>query len=79
MCENPHKAATARFSGLPGRVLNKVIHRRAGQQQLFSRIQNLAQKVKFYFNFTVFAAASRCLARVGAPRLPLPIVILNPI
>jgi len=44
---------------------------------LFSRIQNLARKVKFYFNFAVFAAASRYVAPVSAPRWPIPSVILN--
>jgi hypothetical protein len=60
MCGIPQKAATARFSGVPGEVLNKVIHRHAGRLQLFSRIQNLAQKLKFYFNFDGFLP--------GAPR-----------
>jgi hypothetical protein len=55
MCGIPQKAAAARFPGRPGKVLNKVIHRHAGRLQLFSRIQNLAPKLKFYFNFDGFA------------------------
>ncbi|EIF29278.1 hypothetical protein BCh11DRAFT_04720 [Burkholderia sp. Ch1-1] len=51
MCGIPQKAAATRFPGLPGKVLNKVIHRHAGRLQLFSGIQNLAPKLKFYFNF----------------------------
>jgi hypothetical protein len=51
MCANPQNDGAARFSGHPGRVLNKVIHRRSGPLQLFSGIQNLASKAKFYFNF----------------------------
>ena len=54
----PQKAAAARFPGLPNEVLNKVIHRHADRLQLFSRIQNLARKLKFYFNFDGFAVCS---------------------
>ena len=51
MCGIPQKAAATRFPGLPGKVLNKVIHRHAGRLQLFSGIQNLAPNLKFYFKF----------------------------
>ena len=64
MCGIPRKAAAARFSAHLNEVLNKVIHRQADRLQLFSRIQNLARKLKFYFNFDGFAARSMCpLAR----------------
>jgi hypothetical protein len=58
MCEIPQNAAAARFLAHPSEVLNKVIHRQAGRLQLFSRIQNLARKLKFYFNFDGFAVCS---------------------
>jgi hypothetical protein len=58
MCGIPQKAAAARFPGRPGKVLNKVIHRHADRLQLFSGIQNLAAKLKFYFNFEGFAVCS---------------------
>ncbi|ANB74403.1 hypothetical protein AYM40_20015 [Paraburkholderia phytofirmans OLGA172] len=60
MCGIPQKAAAARFLALLNEVLNKVIHRQAGRLQLFSRIQNLARKLKFYFNFDGFAVCSMC-------------------
>ncbi|RDK01876.1 hypothetical protein DLM46_16090 [Paraburkholderia lacunae] len=56
MCGIPQNAAAARFLGVPDEVLNKVIHRHADRLQLFSRIQNLARKLKFYFNFGGFAS-----------------------
>ena len=55
MCETPQNAAEARFPAHSSEVLNKVIHRHADRLQLFSRIQNLARKLKFYFNFDEFA------------------------
>ncbi|OAJ60655.1 hypothetical protein A6V36_02365 [Paraburkholderia ginsengiterrae] len=58
MCGIPQKAAATPFAGVPDEVLNKVIHRHAGRLQLFSRIQNLAQKLKFYFNFDRFLLGS---------------------
>ncbi|MGF6769713.1 hypothetical protein P3T18_002183 [Paraburkholderia sp. GAS199] len=54
MCGTPQKAAASRFAGNPNEVLNKVIHRHLDRSQLFSRIQNLAAKFKFYFNFEAF-------------------------
>ena len=60
MCGNPQKAAAARFPAHLNEVLNKVIHRQADRLQLFSRIQNLAPKLKFYFNFDGFAVCSMC-------------------
>jgi hypothetical protein len=51
MCESPHKAVATPFAARQSEVLNKVIHRAANRVQLFSRIQNLAAKLKFYFNF----------------------------
>jgi hypothetical protein len=50
----PQKAVAARFRDLLNEVLNKVIHRLADRLQLFSRNQNLAPKLKFYFNFAQF-------------------------
>jgi hypothetical protein len=35
--------------------------------------------VKFYFNFAAYAAASRHVTPLAAPRLPTPIAIPNPI
>ncbi|EEA03791.1 hypothetical protein BH160DRAFT_0910 [Burkholderia sp. H160] len=67
MCESPHKAAATPFAARRSGVLNKVIHRTASRVQLFSRIQNLAAKLKFYFNFdgvaprTADPAIRRCL------------------
>ena len=58
----PQKAAAARFSGLPNEVFNKVIHRHADRLQLFSRIQNLARKLKFYFNFDGLTVCAMCTA-----------------
>lgn len=64
MCQIPQKAAGARFLAHLNEVLNKVIHRHTGRLQLFSRIQNLARKLKFYFNFDGFAVCSmRAVAR----------------
>jgi hypothetical protein len=60
MCGIPQKAAAARFLAYLTEVLNKVIHRQAGRLQLFSRIQNLAPKLKFYFNFDGFAVCPMC-------------------
>ncbi len=60
MCGNPQKAAAARFPAYLNEVLNKVIHRQADRLQLFSRIQNLAPKLKFYFNFDGLAVCSMC-------------------
>ncbi|MFP3711803.1 hypothetical protein SB783_48320, partial [Paraburkholderia sp. SIMBA_009] len=54
----PQKVGAARFLALQSEVLNKVIHRHADRLQLFSRIQNLAPKLKFYFNFDGFAFCS---------------------
>jgi hypothetical protein len=51
MCGSPQKAAAARFAAHRNEVLNKVIHRPADRVQFFSRIQNLAPLLKFYFNF----------------------------
>ena len=62
MCGNPQKAAAARFPAHLNEVLNKVIHRQADRLQLFSRIQNLARKLKFYFNFDGFAVCAMCTA-----------------
>ena len=56
MCESPHKAVATPFAARWSEVLNKVIHRAAGREQLFSRIQNLAAKLKFYFNFDGLAS-----------------------
>ncbi|AIP32894.1 hypothetical protein DR64_2224 [Paraburkholderia xenovorans LB400] len=72
MCGTPQKAAAARFPGLPGKVLNKVIHRHAGRLQLFSGIQNLAPKLKFYFNFGRCAVCSaHTTKRRGVARVVL--------
>ncbi len=73
MCGNPQKAAAARFAALSSEVLNKVIHRHADRLQLFSRIQNLAPKLKFYFNFDGFGTGSTCteMRRRAAPAHPL--------
>jgi hypothetical protein len=62
MCGIPQKAAAARFAALPDEVLNKVIHRPADRSQLFSRIQNLAPKLKYYFNFDRSAVCPMCIA-----------------
>lgn len=59
MCGNPQKAAAARFPAHLNEVLNKVIHRQADRLQLFSRIQNLALKVMFYFKFGRHSAGSQ--------------------
>ena len=56
MCESPHKAVATPFAVRWSEVLNKVIHRAASREQLFSRIQNLAAKLKFYFNFDGLAS-----------------------
>ena len=61
MCESPHKAVPTPFAGRWSEVLNKVIHRAANRVQFFSRIQNLAARLKFYFNFDGRAA------RTGRP------------
>jgi hypothetical protein len=58
MCGIPQKGAAARFPARLDEVLNKVIHRQADRLQLFSRIQNLAPKLKFYFNFDGFTVCS---------------------
>jgi hypothetical protein len=58
MCGIPQKAVAARFADLLSEVLNKVIHRLAERLQLFSRNQNLAPKLKFYFNFAWFVGGS---------------------
>jgi hypothetical protein len=77
-CAKTHTTQQRRgFPAFRAKFSTKLSTGRAGKQQLFSRIQNLARKVKFYFNFAVFAAALRYIARVNAPRLPIPIVILN--
>lgn len=74
MCENPHKAAATPFAAHRSEVLNKVIHRAANRVQFFSRIQNLAAKLKFYFNFDgpAFPAANSAtrlhLAAAQPPR-----------
>ena len=76
MCGIPQKAAAARFPGCPGKVLNKVIHRHAYRLQLFSGIQNLAPKLKFYFNFESLASRAAhpttppCLAATQLLRHP---------
>ncbi|OLL29353.1 hypothetical protein BTH42_22985 [Burkholderia sp. SRS-W-2-2016] len=64
MCETPHKAVATRFAGFGREVLNKVIHRARGRVQLFSGIQNLAAKLKYYFNFDPVASC----ASLRAPR-----------
>jgi len=56
MCESPHKAVATPFAARRSEVLNKVIHRGANRVQFFSRIQNLAAKLKFYFNFESLAS-----------------------
>jgi hypothetical protein len=74
MCESPHKAVATRFSARWSEVLNKVIHRAASQVQFFSRIQNLAAKLKFYFNFDGITfcpplfATRPCYAATQLPR-----------
>ncbi|ASV97712.1 hypothetical protein CJU94_05745 [Paraburkholderia aromaticivorans] len=67
----PQKAAARWFRALPGKVLNKVIHRHAGRLQLFSGIQNLARKLKFYFNFGMSAdhAPGTTMRRPVAPAI----------
>jgi hypothetical protein len=73
MCGSPQKAAAARFAAHRNEVLNKVIHRPADRVQFFSRIQNLAPLLKFYFNFERLFADSMFITvrrRVG-PTLPL--------
>ena len=72
MCGTPQKAAAARFAAIQDEVLNKVIHRLADPLQLFSRIQNLALKLKFYFNFDRYASylMRTVLRRHAAPVLP---------
>ena len=60
MCGIPQKARAARFLALLGEVLNKVIHRHTDRLQLFSGIQNLAPKLKFYFNFDGGAVCLMC-------------------
>jgi hypothetical protein len=66
MCEIPHKAVATSFAARRSEVLNKVIHRAASRAQLFSRIQNLAVKLRFYFNFDGFASrASHPAPRFG--------------
>jgi hypothetical protein len=63
MCESPHKAVATPFAARQSEVLNKVIHRAANRVQLFSRIQNLAAKLKFYFNFDGLASRAVSPAR----------------
>ena len=74
MCGIPQKAAAARFPGCPGKVLNKVIHRHAYRLQLFSGIQNLAPKLKFYFNFDGFTV---CVMGTKMRRRVAPILLIS--
>jgi hypothetical protein len=76
MCESPHKAVATPFAARRSEVLNKVIHRPTNRVQFFSRIQNLAAKLKFYFNFESLASRAAhpttppCLAATQPLRHP---------
>ncbi len=73
MCGSPHKAVATPFAARRSQVLNKVIHRAASRAQLFSRIQNLAVKLRFYFNFDGSAASATYPAsRFGLMLTPSP-------
>ncbi|MGF6977632.1 hypothetical protein QFZ94_006082 [Paraburkholderia sp. JPY465] len=66
MCGIPQKAVATPFAARRSEVLNKVIHRATSRAQLFSRIQNLAVKLRFYFNFDGFVSrASHPAPRYG--------------
>jgi hypothetical protein len=74
MCGIPQKAAAARFLAVLSEVFNKVIHRYTSRVQLFSGIQNLAAKLKFYFNFDGWTVYLTCtlMRRRAAETQPRP-------